>query len=112
MIAIRAIVKGVGLMLCEAADDEQPIAKRRERRQDRRQLESGAFAGRRPVVDAGEVLRDAVRQIDETEAATGLAAVCASADNAGTIASSSGSAERRAHAAQERAPRQSAFLGR
>ena len=55
MVAIGAIVECVGLMLCQSADDEQPIPIRRQRTQNRRQLESGSLAGRRPVVDAGEV---------------------------------------------------------
>jgi hypothetical protein len=67
MVAIGSIVECVGLMLCQSADHEQPIPIRRQRAQNGRQLESGSLAGRRPVVDAGEVPRHAVRQIDEAE---------------------------------------------
>ena len=46
-----AVAERFGLLLRQAADDRQPIAVRRERRQDRRQLEVRAGPFRRPVVD-------------------------------------------------------------
>ena len=72
VIAVRAIVERIGLVLRQPADHEQPIAVGRERTEDRRQLEPGAFTGRRPVVDAREIPRDAIREIDEAEPAHGV----------------------------------------
>src|SRR5688500_17091824 len=68
MVAVGPIVKRVGLVLGEAADDHEAILERRQRAENRRQLEGGAFADGGPVVDAGEVPRHAVRHVDEAEA--------------------------------------------
>ena len=67
VIAARPVVAGFRLIVIEPADDHHPVAKRRQRRQDLRQLESRSLAARRPVVDAGGVHRDAVRHVDEAE---------------------------------------------
>src|SRR5262245_50723631 len=59
-------------MLRETTEDERAIAIRRQRTQDRRELEPGALTAWRPVVDACEVSRDAVRKIDEAEPLDGI----------------------------------------
>ena len=67
VIAVGAVVEGIGLVLGKAAHDHGPVAERSERRENRRQLERRPFAGRGPVVDAGEIARDAVGQVNEAE---------------------------------------------
>ena len=89
-------------MLRETADDRQTIAKRLERRQDRRQLEVRALTDRRPVVDAGEVPRDAVRHVDEAQATKRAGRRLRERDAGRDHRVEQRQRERRAHAAQDR----------
>ena len=76
VIAARAVVARFGLIVIQAADDHHPVAKRRQWRQNLRQLESRPLPARRPVVDAGGVPRDAVRHVDEAKTAGGTGRAC------------------------------------
>ncbi len=67
VISVGTVAEGVRLMLRETTGDKHSIAIGSQRREDRRQLECGPFALRRPVVDSFEIPCDAVRSINETE---------------------------------------------
>ena len=106
VIAVRRRSDASRLVLRQAADDDQLIRERRQRRQDRRQLEVAALALRLPVVHAGDVHRHAVRHVDEPQAATGLAAASRRRRQRRHHRVEQRQRQRDAQAAQERPPRQ------
>src|SRR5688572_23863401 len=97
-------------MLRQAADDHHPLAERLERLEDRRELERSALSNWRPVVHAGEIPRDAVRQINEgqtTDRPRGGSRLRGQRRDHGV---EQRQRERRAHAAQERSPVKMSFV--
>ena len=93
-----AVAEGIGLQVREAAEDVDLVAQARERLQRRRQLESGARRRRRP-----QVLDDAVGDVDEAEARRRLAGARRERRHHRV---EKRQRDRRAHAPQERPPRQ------
>ena len=98
----RRRAAAVRLRVAQIADDVDPLAERRERLQDFRQLEALAGRRRRPLVH-----RRAVRDVDASQTrAAGGRRLGERRSPAGTIDSRNGSAIGDAHAVEERAPRQ------
>ena len=63
MVAV-AVAERVGLPVRQTAQHQQPIAERRERAENRREVEPGARRGRHPLL-----LNHTVRDVDEAEPA-------------------------------------------
>ena len=93
---------GIGVLQLQVRDDRELIGDRRERLERRRELVEPALARRRPARRCRSP--SACRR--SRGGAPARPASCASAVIDGTIASSSGSATRRAQASQERPARQ------
>jgi hypothetical protein len=109
VVSVRPIVKGVRLMLRQPADDREPVAKRGQGTQDWRQVEVRALADRGPVVDAGEIPGDAVRQVDEAEPPHGRRRRLRERRQCRHHRVEQRQGQRRANAAQERSPWQCCF---
>jgi hypothetical protein len=105
VVTVRPIVKRVRLVLRETADDDEPIPEWRQRTENRRQLERPTLACRGPVVDAGEVPRDAVRHVDEAEAPDRIRCSLRHRHAGGHHRVEQRQREGRADAPQERSPR-------
>jgi hypothetical protein len=72
MVPARPVVARFRLIVIQPADDHHLVAERGQRREDLRQLEALPLPARRPVVDAGGVLGDAVRHIDKAKTMGGI----------------------------------------
>ena len=99
-----AVAERFPLFLREAADDRQAIAIRRQRRENRRELELRARTLRRPEIE-GVVHRDAVRHVDESHACHGRCGALQRRRKCRHHRIEQRKRKRRAHASQERAPR-------
>ena len=90
------------LEVVQPGEDERPVPEGLERLQDRRELETGPFGGRRP--------REHVRAVAEVDGGETRRRLRPAPDIAGTIASRNGKRDRRAHSANEGPPGQRDFV--